>query len=137
MVRATATDAAGNARTATTTLAIDAPPPFLELTGGDQLTNDGTPTIAFDVASGVGVTVSATRGAVTLDAAVAMAPPTLLAPVDAGLGSTGAMALDAQGNVFTCNGLGTIQGVNEKNEVVPVTCTTCKGLKSERLVNFR
>ncbi|MGQ0554238.1 MAG: hypothetical protein ACT4PU_13585 [Planctomycetota bacterium] len=36
-----------------------------------------------------------------------------------------------------CNGLGTIQGVNEKNEVVTVACSTCKGLKSERLVNFR
>lgn len=40
-------------------------------------------------------------------------------------------------NCRTCNALGTVEGVNEKNEVVIKTCGTCKGLKVERIVTFR
>ena len=36
-----------------------------------------------------------------------------------------------------CNAVGTVPGQNEKGEVVPVPCPTCKGLKFERLINFR
>jgi hypothetical protein len=36
-----------------------------------------------------------------------------------------------------CNSAGTIPGQNEKGELVQLTCTICKGLKFERLVDFR
>ncbi len=40
-------------------------------------------------------------------------------------------------NCRICNATGYIDGLNEKGEVIQVTCTTCKGLKVERLVNYR
>lgn len=36
-----------------------------------------------------------------------------------------------------CNGLGTVEALNEKGEVEQDTCPVCKGLKVERLVNYR
>lgn len=36
-----------------------------------------------------------------------------------------------------CNAVGTVPGQNEKGEIVQVACPICKGLKFERLVNFR
>ena len=40
-------------------------------------------------------------------------------------------------NCRFCEGLGTIEMMNDKGEVEARTCQTCKGLKYERLVNFR
>ena len=40
-------------------------------------------------------------------------------------------------NCRYCEGLGTIEMMNDKGEVEARTCQTCKGLKFERLVNFR
>ena len=40
-------------------------------------------------------------------------------------------------NCRQCNAVGTVEGLNEKNEVVQVACPLCKGLKFERLVSFR
>jgi hypothetical protein len=40
-------------------------------------------------------------------------------------------------NCRTCNAFGLIEVMNEKGEIEPQTCPTCKSLKYERLVNFR
>ncbi|HZL99536.1 MAG TPA: hypothetical protein VFD43_04715 [Planctomycetota bacterium] len=40
-------------------------------------------------------------------------------------------------NCRICQALGTIEMMNEKGEVEARTCLTCKGLKYERLVNYR
>ena len=40
-------------------------------------------------------------------------------------------------NCRVCDASGVVSGFNEKGEVVMITCTTCKGLKYERIVNFR
>ena len=40
-------------------------------------------------------------------------------------------------NCRICEGLGTVEMTNDKGEVEALTCQTCKGLKYERLVNYR
>jgi hypothetical protein len=40
-------------------------------------------------------------------------------------------------NCRQCNAVGTVPGLNEKGEAIDMACPTCKGLKYERLVNFR
>ena len=40
-------------------------------------------------------------------------------------------------NCRICEGLGTVEMMNDKGEIEARTCQTCKGLKYERLVNFR
>jgi len=48
------------------------------------------------------------------------------------------MVIEARGRPCRlCDGLGYLEGINEDQEVVRVTCTTCKGLEYERLVRFR
>jgi hypothetical protein len=40
-------------------------------------------------------------------------------------------------NCRVCEGVGTLEMINEKGEIEARTCLTCKGLKYERLVNYR